>query len=301
MLKLLITSFFCISSLASSAFADDVNVRMYAEPKVGFGTSAVSYKAGTTDSKNNGALSYFVSSVVGWHSNDIYFGFDFRYDNAIDAVSNTIEKNSFNLLTMGLGFGYTLEYTPMRWYLSMDLQQRAWTSSQTMSDAITTGGYRMGISYYLRENLLLNFDYTEPYYKSGASTGEKVEAKIYGISLSIPMDFAPQTVPWRERRGMVSEIKPDSTIKNLDFKDEINSDPSENFDDQPSVLNEVKENEDKKTAEQSSPDLEESTAKASNNSSDDLSLEETPAPEEELPESSPEDLDNPVGEDDLEL
>lgn len=205
-------------------------IRFYLEPKVGFGSGGVKYTEGTNVSNSSSAMGIFASSIVGWYSNDVYFGLDLRYDNLMGAVDLNSKKEALNIFTAGLGFGYTFEYVPMRWYFSLDLQQRAWTASQSMGSGYQTGGYRIGLSYYLNESIILNADMGEPSYGEGSGASAKgLEAKVYGFSVSMPMDFERSKTPWKVRRGYTSSQKPDSAIKNLDIKDELSKPVEEDF------------------------------------------------------------------------
>lgn len=271
-------------------------IRFYFEPKVGLGSAGVKYSENGTTSNQSGANTFFVSSILGWYANDIYFGLDLRYDNAMSAVEQNSKKEALNIFSAGIGFGYTLEYVPVRWYLSLDLQQRAWASSDAMSSGFVTGGYRAGLSYYVSDKMLVNFDMSEPVYLSGSGSSlSGVEAKIYGISFSLPMDFERSTTPWRERRGYVSDAKPDSAIKNLDIKDEFTPTNTPNTTDS-SLVDEAID--DVATEKQSTPP--EATSK-SDDFGDDLQLENKPETSEEPP--TPEIPDSPEesGSDDGEL
>lgn len=219
MLKQILSAFFVFSAMSSVAFADEPEIRLFLEPKVGFGTAAVKYKSGSVNSDTTGASTVFVSTVVGWTANDLYFGADLRYDNALTAVDSGGSKDSLAVYTLGVGLGYTLEYVPLRWYASFDLQQ----SAASKGSSVETGGTRFGLSYYISEKFLINFDLSEPYFKSTSSSGDQVRATIYGLSLSVPMDFARETTPWRERRGYVSDVKPDSALEKMDISSELKS------------------------------------------------------------------------------
>lgn len=277
MFKQVISAFFLVSALSPFAFAEDPEIRLFLEPKVGFGSAGVKYKSGSINSDTTGANTVFVSTVMGWTANDLYFGADLRYDNAIGAVEDGSFQDSINVFSLGLGFGYTMEYIPLRWYLALDIQQRVWNSksSSGMSSAVETGGTRFGLSYYINEKFLLNFDFSEPYFKASSSTGDSVRASIYGLSLSVPIDFERETVPWRERRGYVSDVKPNSVLENIDTQSELreasNPPADDNFGDD---LDESPEEPKLETATSPNPPAEEFSEDPAEASVEELNLEE---------------------------
>lgn len=187
--------FFAILVLVPSTFADS---KFYFEPKVGFGSSGIKHNNGTTTNSESGISSFNVQSVIGAASENGYFGLDMRYDNLMNALTVNSEKQNLNYLSLGIGFGYTMTYVPIRLTFSLDLQQRGWSSS--MDSAFESGGYRFGIGYYISEKMLVNFDYSEPYSKN-ENSGVAYLPKIYSLNISFPMDFSTPDTPWRERRG----------------------------------------------------------------------------------------------------
>lgn len=264
MLKQILSAFFVFSAMSSVAFADEPEIRLFLEPKVGFGTAAVKYKSGSVNSDTTGASTVFVSTVVGWTANDLYFGADLRYDNALTAVDSGGSKDSLAVYTLGVGLGYTLEYVPLRWYASFDLQQ----SAASKGSSVETGGTRFGLSYYISEKFLINFDLSEPYFKSTSSSGDQVRATIYGLSLSVPMDFARETTPWRERRGYVSDVKPDSALEKMDTQSELREASAPTADNFGDDLDESLDEPRPETATSPNPSVEELNLEEEQNNSD---------------------------------
>lgn len=217
MQKLLLLSWLLICSFSVSAQA-----AVYFEPKVGVGSAGVDYNDGASSSTSTGISNFNAGGIIGSAREDLYFGLDLRYDNLGNYDGN---NNSLNFLSLGLGLGYTFTYVPIRWTFTLDLQQRAWTND--FNNMIESGGWRTGFGYFMAKNVLVNFEYSEPYY-SNEDNGVKFLPRIYTVSLSFPMEFDSPSEPWKERRG----YKKKQDINSDDFgATEAAEDMNEKFND----------------------------------------------------------------------
>ncbi|MFP5518728.1 MAG: hypothetical protein ACLGGX_02400 [Bdellovibrionia bacterium] len=176
-------------------------LRTYLEPKLGLGSAGVAYDVGNENGTKTGVSNFNLGAVWGAVRDDFYFGLDTRYDNLGGAYSQGGSTKSLNYLSIGLGIGYTLTYVPLRWTMSLDIQQRGW--SDNFEGSFESGGWRFGLGYYLSEKFIINFDYSEPFYRN--ANGEKYLPRIYSFGISFPMEYASEKVPWKEKRGYKKE------------------------------------------------------------------------------------------------
>lgn len=106
------------------------------------------------------------------------------------------------LYSIGLTVGYTLKYTPIRLVMGYDL-------SESYSDArVSLGGasFRAGLGYFLKENMLLNLDFSRRLFTEIGLKDNRIETvprevsyNAVQLSISLPMMFESAKTPWRNR------------------------------------------------------------------------------------------------------
>lgn len=173
--------------LGPSAMAE-----LYLEPNVGYGFGNVSVAASTFSGSESMSAPTF-GARLGVFFDYVFVGAD------VKASYLTLQGDKSNLMTTaGLGLSFTMDYIPMRIFTSLDLVN----SAKFQGTEMTSFGYRIGVGYYVTENIVANLEMQSVKMSGSASTSSTsptANLQGYFVTVSFPFTFDYPSTPWRER------------------------------------------------------------------------------------------------------
>ena len=167
-----------------------VHAEMYVEPSVGYGMGTVNVAKSTFA----GAESMSAPSLgarLGVFFDYVFVGADLK------ASYLSLQGDKSNLMTtLGLGMAFTMDYVPLRFFGSLDLAN----NMRAQNTNLTSFGYRVGVGYYITENILVNLEMQSAKF-SALDSGSTTTASFQGYfaTVSFPFTFGYPSTPWRER------------------------------------------------------------------------------------------------------
>jgi len=170
--------------LGPSAMAE-----LYLEPNVGYGFGNASVAASSFSGDEAMSAPSF-GTRAGVFFDYVFVGAD------VKASYLTLQGDQSNLMTTaGLGMSFTMDYVPMRIFTSLDLVN----SAKFRGLEMTSFGYRIGVGYYVTENIIANLEMQSVKMSSSSTSTSTANLQAYFLSVSFPFTFDHPSTPWRER------------------------------------------------------------------------------------------------------